>query len=92
MPLVGLIVHYALRAYMLLILVYVFASWFPQWRFQRWFGVVTDIVRPYLGLFNGLPLRMTVGMGVLDLSPIVALLLLGIVDWLLIAAVVGGTS
>jgi uncharacterized protein YggT (Ycf19 family) len=87
MALVATFVHYALRVYMLLIIVYVFGSWFPQWRYQRWYGVVTDIVQPYLNVFRAIPLRV----GMLDLSPALALFVLMILDGLLVTATLGGT-
>jgi YggT family protein len=88
MPLVAIAVDYALRAYMLLIFVYVLGSWFPQWRFQNWYRVVGDIVQPYLNIFRALPLRV----GMLDLTPAVALLVLMVFERLLIAATLGGIS
>jgi uncharacterized protein YggT (Ycf19 family) len=71
-----LIVAYAIRAYELLIMVWVFGSWLPQLRYQAWYRLVGDAVQPYLNLFRALPLRVQMGAGAMDLTPIVALLVL----------------
>ena len=88
MEFVAIAVLYALRAYTLLIIAYVLGSWFPQWRYQAWYRLVTDIVQPYLNVFRGLPLRM----GMLDLTPMVAIFVLMIIERLLIATLVGGRT
>ncbi|MBN2082053.1 YggT family protein [bacterium] len=76
MQLLTMFLHYALRAYVLLIFVYVLGSWFPQWRQQAWYRLISDLVQPYLQLFSKLPLRV----GMLDLTPMLALLILMVVD------------
>jgi len=74
--------------YLLLILVYIILSWIPLpyniWlsRFQRF---LYDVVNPYLAIFRRfLPMLRLGGMG-LDLSPIVAILVLSVV-WRLVVA------
>jgi len=66
------------RFYILLIVAYVLLSWFPA------SGIVADvrralafIVEPYLGLFR----RIVPTVGMLDISPIVAILVL---QWVLV--------
>jgi len=86
MQLVAIAVLYALRGYTLLIIVYVLGSWFPQWRYQGWYRFVADVVRPYLSIFRGIPLQM----GTLDLTPMLAVFILMLLERLLIAAMVGG--
>jgi len=85
MQLLTLFLHYAIRAYVLLIFVYVLGSWFPQWRQQTWYRLVADLVQPYLQLFSKLPLRV----GMLDLTPMVALLILMLVDHFVLAMLAG---
>ena len=80
-----LIVLYAVRAYMLLIFIYVMGSWFPQWRSQGWYQTVSDLVQPYLALFKALPLRM----GMIDLTPMLAIFVLILVEWMVSAMLVG---
>jgi YggT family protein len=70
-----LFVNGVLRAYMLLIMVYSFGSFFPQWRYERWYRLVCEIVYPYLNLFRRLPLQV----GMMDLTPMAAIMVL----WLL---------
>jgi YggT family protein len=74
--------------YLLLILVYIIFSWVPVpyniWlsRFQRF---LYDVVNPYLAIFRRfLPMLRLGGMG-LDLSPIVAIVVLSVV-WRLVVA------
>lgn len=86
MSYVALFVHYAIQLYMLLIFVWVLGSWFPQWKGQQWFRTVEDLIKPYMDLFKAIPLRI----GMLDLSPMLALVVLMIVDSLLRATMHGG--
>ena len=86
MPLVAVFVLYAIRAYMLLIFVYVLGSWFPQWQHTAWYSVVSDIVRPYLNIFRAIPLKM----GMIDMTPMLAMFALIILERMLMAAVLGG--
>jgi uncharacterized protein YggT (Ycf19 family) len=73
------IVSRILGFYSLLILVYVILSWFPVGRG----GVLTDIYRvlasvcePYIGIFRRIVPVAGVGGAGLDLSPLIALLVL----------------
>jgi YggT family protein len=74
--------------YLLLILVYILLSWF-RLPYSRWLSTfqqfLYDVVNPYLALFRRfLPALRLGGVG-LDLSPILAILLLTVV-WRLIDA------
>lgn len=68
-----LIVSRALSFYQFLIIAYVLLSWFPAsgtvWEIRRVLGTV---VEPYLGVFR----RIVPMVGMFDISPIVALLVL----------------
>ncbi len=79
-----------LELYQLLILAWAFGSFFPQWRFQKWYRVLGEIVQPYLNLFRFLPLRINMGQSYMDLTPLVALFVLQIFERLVITAVTGG--
>jgi YggT family protein len=85
MALLALIVYYVLQAYTLLIFVWVFGSWFPRWRYERWYQTVGEIVMPYLNLFRGLPLRV----GMMDLTPLVAVVVLSIFQRLVLMSAGG---
>lgn len=67
----------AISLYQLLIVAYVLLSWLPAsgtvWEIRRMLGTV---VEPYLGLFR----RVVPPLGMIDISPIVALLVL---SWLI---------
>ena len=58
-----------LTLYSYLILIWVFGSWFPQWRYQQWFKMVASAVEPYMNVFKAVPLRF----GMFDLSPMLAI-------------------
>lgn len=73
----GAIVYSVGRFYTLLIFIYVLMSWLPMsgGLIYDTYRVLGTIVEPYLGLFR----RIIPPMGGLDLSPIVAILLLNFV-------------
>jgi YggT family protein len=67
------IVSAALNFYSLLILIYVLMTWFPISGFMEdIFRVLASLVEPYLGLFR----RIVPNMGMMDFSPLVAILVL----------------
>ncbi|MCH7471469.1 YggT family protein [bacterium] len=80
-----LLISYALQAYIMLIFVWVLGSWFPQWRSMGWYRMVESLVRPYMDLFRALPLRI----GMMDLTPMVAIFILIIFQRLLKSAAAG---
>lgn len=67
-----------LQLYQLMIIAWAFGSFFPQWRYQKWYQMLGEIVQPYLNLFRWLPLRMQTGAAIMDLTPIVAMIVLQI--------------
>lgn len=71
--------------YGMLIIVYVLMSWFPvSGVFEDLYRVLASIVEPYLGLFR----RIIPPIGMIDISPIVALLVL---QWLIVPLLVSLT-
>lgn len=67
-----------IEIYIFVIFVYVFIPWVsPGARYQSWYRSLGQFVEPYLGIFRRFipPLR-----GMLDLSPMVAILVLIIID------------
>ncbi|GAP00096.1 YggT family protein [Fructobacillus ficulneus] len=65
------IVAWLLKIYSYALIVYVLMSWFPG-SYNTWFGrELGKIIRPYLSLFSFIK-----PIGVLDLSPLVAVLVL----------------
>jgi YggT family protein len=74
--------------YLLLILIYIITSWirlpYNLWlsRFQRF---LYDVVNPYLSLFRRVLPALRLGAVGLDLSPIIAILVLSVV-WRLVVA------
>ncbi|HSK47809.1 MAG TPA: YggT family protein [Coriobacteriia bacterium] len=72
--------------YATLIIVYVLMSWFPiSGIFADLYQVLASIVEPYIGLFR----RIVPPLGMIDITPIVALLVLQWVIVPLLARLVG---
>jgi len=68
-------VNTLIQFYVFLIIAYVLMSWFPlSGVFADLYGVIGTIVEPYLGLFR----RIIPPLGALDISPIVAILVLNV--------------
>ncbi|MCB1218583.1 YggT family protein [bacterium] len=71
----------AIRLYSYMIIVWSFGSFFPQWRYQKWFQMLASVVEPYVNLFRQLNLRV----GMFDLSPMVAIFVLWIFSALIMS-------
>jgi len=69
-----------IQFYVFLIIAYVLMSWFPvSGVFADLYSVLGTIVEPYIGLFR----RIIPPLGALDISPIVAILVLNVLSSLL---------
>lgn len=88
---IGRIVLGVLELYQLLILVWAFGSFFPQFRLQQWYKLVSDIVQPYMNLFRWLPLQIRSGNSAVDLTPIVAIIVLQLFAGLIKTAISAGS-
>jgi len=74
--------------YTILIIIRIFLTWFGQFSQGRPAEVLARITDPYLNLFRGIPwLRL----GMLDLSPIAALILLNMVSSVINSVIYTGT-
>jgi uncharacterized protein YggT (Ycf19 family) len=75
-------VHVFILVYVLLIFVYILSSWF-QLPYRPWLyrirGFLSDVCEPYLRFYR----RILPPLGPLDLSPIVAVFVLVLVDQLI---------
>ena len=77
--------------YLVLIFIRILMSWIPRMPYNRYLAAVlqfvTDVTDPYLNLFRRFlpPVRM--GPGALDLSPIVATLVLIVVSSIVVSAI-----
>ena len=80
--------------YVILIFVRVLMSWLPRIPYYRWLDVVLTFVRevvdPYLNLFRRIIPLARIGPGAIDLSPIVATILLVIVGEIVAGLIAGG--
>lgn len=70
----------AFTLYTFLILIRIFGSWFPQWQNHPIMRIVAKCTDPYLNLFKKFIPRL----GMIDLSPMVAMLALYFVEGLLL--------
>ncbi|WP_010649446.1 YggT family protein [Oceanobacillus massiliensis] len=66
------LLHYAFVFYGYAIIVYIFMSWFPGARESSFGRILTRICEPYLEQFR----KFIPPLGMIDLSPIVAILVL----------------
>ena len=79
--------------YLVLIFIRILMSWIPRMPYNRYLAAflqfVTDVTDPYLNLFRRVlpPVRM--GPGALDLSPIVATLVLILVSTIVVGLIRG---
>jgi YggT family protein len=82
-----------LIVYFVLIFVRVLMSWIPRLPYSRWLDVVLNFVRdvtdPYLNLFRRFVPMLRIGGGGLDLSPMVAIIVLLLVGQLIVNVVHG---
>ncbi len=70
--------------YSILIVVYVLMSWIPRGAariVEDIRSVLASVCEPYLGLFR----RIIPPLGMVDFSPIVAILVLELISWLVVA-------
>jgi YggT family protein len=79
--------------YFVLIFVRILMSWLPTLPYSRWLdivlGFVRDVTDPYLNLFRRFVPSIRFGGGGIDLSPMVAILVLFLLGGLIVRAVHG---
>jgi len=79
--------------YTILVVIRVLMSWFQRIPYNRVLMAVLDFVRettdPYLNLFRRFVPMVRIGPGALDLSPIVAIIVLSIVGRIVVALIHG---
>jgi YggT family protein len=77
--------------YLVLIFIRILTSWVPRMPYNRYLAAflqfVTDVVDPYLNLFRRFIPMIRMGPGALDLSPIVATIVLILVSGLISGAI-----
>jgi YggT family protein len=82
-----------LLIYTILIFIRVLMSWFTRIPYNRVLNAVLEFVRettdPYLNLFRRFVPMVRVGPGALDLSPIVAIIVLSIVGRIVVNLIAG---
>lgn len=70
------LVEWFFRFYVLLLIVRLVASWFPELSRQRWVAIVAIYTDPYLSFFQ----RWIPPLGMIDFSPLFAFLALNIIQ------------
>ncbi|MEA2480678.1 MAG: YggT family protein [Thermoleophilaceae bacterium] len=79
--------------YMVLVFIRVLMSWFTRIPYNRILNAVLEFVRettdPYLNLFRRFIPMLRIGPGALDLSPIVAIIVLMIVRTIVVNLILG---
>jgi YggT family protein len=90
------IAHYVstlITVYIVLIFIRILMAWFTRIPYYRWLDVtlrfVSEVTDPYLRLFRRFIPMVKLGPGALDLSPIVAVLVLSIVGGLVVRLIAG---
>jgi YggT family protein len=82
-----------LTIYIVIIFIRILMSWFTRIPYNRYLDAVlkfvSEVTDPYLNLFRRIIPMVRIGPGALDLSPIVAVLVLSIVGGILINLVRG---
>lgn len=82
-----------LVVYFVLIFIRILLSWIPRLPYSRWLDVVLNFVRevtdPYLNLFRRFVPMLRIGGAGLDLSPMVAIIVLFLLGGLIVKAVHG---
>jgi YggT family protein len=77
--------------YLVLIFVRILMSWIPRMPYNRYLAAflqfVTDVTDPYLNIFRRFMPMVRLGPGALDLSPIVATIVLIVVSSLVAGAI-----
>jgi YggT family protein len=90
------IAHYVstlITVYIVLIFIRILMAWFTRIPYNRYLDVflrfVSEVTDPYLNIFRRFIPMVRLGPGALDLSPIVAVLVLSIVGGLVVRAISG---
>ena len=80
-----------LTVYIVLIFIRILMSWFTRIPYNRWLDMilrfVSDVTDPYLNLFRRFIPPVRIGPGALDLSPIIAVIVLSIVGGIVIGLI-----
>jgi uncharacterized protein YggT (Ycf19 family) len=82
-----------ITVYIVLIFIRILMSWFTRIPYNRYLAMVlkfvSDVTDPYLNLFRRFIPPLRIGPGALDLSPIVAVIVLSIVGGIVVRLIQG---
>jgi YggT family protein len=90
------VAHYVstlITVYIVLIFIRILMAWFTRIPYNRYLDAVlrfvAEVTDPYLNIFRRFIPSVRIGPGALDLSPIVAVLVLSIVGGIVVRAIAG---
>lgn len=83
-PVIAHTIHLLFLCYTILLFIRVIGSWFPAWHHYTFMRFVAHYTDPYLNLFR--KIIPPIG-GVLDLSPLVAFLVLQLLEKIIVALI-----
>jgi len=82
-----------ITVYIILIFIRILMSWFPRIPYNRWLAAflnfVTDVTDPFLNLFRRVIPMARIGPAALDLSPMIAVVVLILLARVLVPAIHG---
>jgi len=82
-----------ITVYVVLIFIRILMSWFTRIPYNRYLAMVlkfvSDVTDPYLNLFRRFIPPLRIGPGALDLSPIIAVIVLSIVGGIVVRLIQG---
>ena len=82
-----------LIVYYVLIFVRILLSWIPRMPYNRWLDIVLTFIRdvtdPYLNIFRRFMPPLRLGAGAIDLSPMIAVIVLLVVGQLVVGLIHG---
>lgn len=81
------VISYTFRFYEISLIIYILSSWFPMARGNFIMQFLEDICEPYLKLFR----KLIPPFGMLDFSPIFALMALGFLERIIFSLIFKGT-
>lgn len=73
---IALLIHTLFRLYYILIFVRIIMSWFPVDQYSEWVRILKKLTDPYLDIFR----KIIPPIGMIDISPIIALFVLNLIE------------
>jgi YggT family protein len=78
------LINLIFNAYLIMILINILSSWLPEYRDTKFVRFIAYYTEPYLNIFR----RFIPPLGMIDISPIIAILALNFIQYLLESAII----